>query len=89
MKEPIPEPPVPSLIIYNDNIEMTVANSIYQHQNKKVQSSDGTFTAEGSRYACGHWKNAKGLNLRDSSNHEQVLTNSKNNSNYFQFYSIK
>lgn len=85
MKEPIPEPPVPSLIIYNDNIEMTVANSIYQHQNKKVQSSDGTFTAEGSRYACGHWKNAKCLNLRDSSNHEQVLTNSKTIQTIFNF----
>lgn len=82
LKNPIPEPPVPSLIIYNDNLKMNVSYSIYQHQNKIVKSiyqdpGDGSVTSEGAQYACGHWKNAKCLNLMDSSNHMKTLTDSK------------
>ena len=90
LKEPIPEPPVPSLVIYNDNIKMTVSYSIYQHRNKIVKSiysdpGDGTVTSEGAQFACGRWKTAKCLNLRDSSNHAETLSDSKTIETLFDF----
>ena len=90
LKEPIPEPPVPSLVIYNENIKMTVTYSIYQHQKKIVKSiysdpGDGTVTAEGAQFACGHWKNAKCLNLRDQSNHAATLSDVKTIKTLFEF----
>ncbi|KAK8847227.1 hypothetical protein M9Y10_019811 [Tritrichomonas musculus] len=91
LKEPIPEPPVPSLIIYNDNVKMSVSYSIYQYQNKIVKENvfpsygDGMVTADSARYACGHWKSAKCFNLRDSSSHVKILSNPKTIKALFDF----
>ena len=91
LQAPIPEPPVPSLIVYNDAITQTVTYSVYQHQNKKVVSlygapGDNTVTSDGAEYACGHWKSVKCKNLHEGGvNHNTILGNSRTISEVFSF----
>ncbi|KAK8842112.1 hypothetical protein M9Y10_026339 [Tritrichomonas musculus] len=81
LKVPIPEPPVPSLIIYNDNIDTEDGFIIYQHQYHVVQNiaknGDGVVISKGSEYACTNWKTSKCLNLHDSTTNSEIPSNLK------------
>ena len=80
-KVPVPEPPVPSFILYNDGIGTNVRYIHYLRQNRIVSKiphpGDGTVTSEGPEYACGNWKSAKCLNLHDGSSHLGMLSQEK------------
>ena len=90
LKVPIPEPPVPSFIVYNDGVSQTSRYSVFQHQNGKISSvykepGDGTVTAQGANYACGHWKSSTCKNLHDSTNHAGITTSEAVAESVFEF----
>lgn len=71
LKHAIPEPPVPSLIIYNDAIQTPLKYIIMKNKdasNSHIitalnKSGDGVVSSRGAEYLCKNWKSSKCFNI--------------------------
>lgn len=77
-KYEFPEPPVPSLVIYNSYVN--TGNGYAYHPEANIvtdffSGGDGTVAANGPNYACKHWKNVQCYDYnRAGINHANIQT---------------
>ena len=70
LKVPVPEPPIPSLIIFNDVKSQTVNRQLITFFN---DSKNEPFSPEGSLYACAKWRTVKCLSIHPDRNQSSIL----------------
>lgn len=75
-KNTLIEPPVQSLVIYNDNVSTPILYN-YNPQNNTVTSifgpGDRVVSDDGPKFACQNWKNVKCINFHNNFDHSKML----------------